>query len=394
MTGRQAIIDIGTAIAEAEAARETAFTGPLPALPDSGSTLAPRPVERTDRSMALQAFDVARELPALLQLAGVLAKAKGMLPRHLKEEGEGAIVAALLAGRELGIPPMVSLRNVHVIDGRVGLDAALQLALCTRAGVTSKWIESTAQRAVLRMTRHGHEPHEQVYTIEDAKEAGLLGKDNWRRHPKAMLRARCASAAIKAYAADVVTGVYTPDEIMEIAEGEAPRGSRINHPVAEQVVHNGLVSADVMAEAKAREAAHVAETKPIVDGWYEQLKTIAGMAKAGERDKARQTFHAWVDVNGWTYQTKLPKAQHARAWGFIRTCFMRLTENGAFAEHPYSSDNLLADLQAAEPTESDRAEIAEQERLEAEGARSEPPDPEGDALRAQLDATLARGGGA
>ena len=169
------------------------------------------PVEDVGRTHTLAPFDVSRQLPSLLQLAKTLSTARGMIPAHLKSEGE--IVAALLAGAELGIPPMASLRNIHLIDGKVGLDAGLQLGLLLRAGVRPQWVESSDKRAVLRLTRPGFAPHEQVYTIEDAKAAGLAGKQNWQRHPKAMLRARCVSAAVKAYAADVVTGVYTPEEL-------------------------------------------------------------------------------------------------------------------------------------------------------------------------------------
>jgi hypothetical protein len=38
------------------------------------------------------------------------------------------------------------------------------------------------------------EPELFRFTIEDAGCAGLLAKDNWRKYPAAMLRARCISA--------------------------------------------------------------------------------------------------------------------------------------------------------------------------------------------------------
>lgn len=313
-------------------------------------TVVPAPQADDGRTTALAPFNVERQLPALLQLAKVLVGARGMVPSHLKSEGE--IVAALLAGAELGIPPMASLRNIHLIQGRVGLDASLQLGLLLRAGIRSQWLESTAERASLKLTRAGFEPHTQTYVIADAKAAGLTGKDNWKAHPAAMLRARCVSAAVKAYAADVVSGVYTPEELEDIPT----RGSRISDPVADQVVHDGHIEPERMEEAKARDAKHKAESKLVVDEWLVQLKSIAEMAKE-DAPMARRNFHSWVSLNGYAFRKTLQRSQGSRAWGFIFRCFERLSEAGAFdGENAYTADQLKTDLADAEPTASERAE--------------------------------------
>jgi hypothetical protein len=53
------------------------------------------------------------------------------------------------------------------------------------------------------------------FTIEEAQAAGLAGKDNWKKYPAAMLRARCVSALSRAVYPEAVLGIYesTSEEI-------------------------------------------------------------------------------------------------------------------------------------------------------------------------------------
>ena len=166
----------------------------------------------------------ASELPAVLALAKALINGGGFLPAHIKSEGE--VVAVVLAGRELGMPPMSSIRCIRLIKGQVVLDAALQLALMIRAGASYKWVEDgRAGRATLEVKRAGQEPYLSVFEIADAERAGLVKDDsNWKKWPAAMLRARAVSGAGKAYFPDVLAGVYVPGEIEGdewVAEPEA-----------------------------------------------------------------------------------------------------------------------------------------------------------------------------
>lgn len=159
----------------------------------------------------VKADEYASGLEQILQVAKSLKQAGGFLPQHLRNEGE--IVAVILAGRELGIPPMASIRGIKLVKGNVTLDAAMQLALMVRAGAKVTWLkdgrDGTAQ---LKLERVGQEPHTSTYSLEDARRAGLSG-DNWTKHPAAMLRARCVTAAGKAFMPDVLAGVYLPDEL-------------------------------------------------------------------------------------------------------------------------------------------------------------------------------------
>jgi hypothetical protein len=164
------------------------------------------PLARIGGFMPQSFNDVAR-------MARALSEARGFVPREMIGN-PNAIAAAIMTGMEIGIGPMQALRSIYVIDGRPMIAADLMLALAIRAGVRPHWIHSDAERAHLRLTRDGFEAHEHVFTIAEAKQAGLAGRGNWTKFPAAMLRARCLSAAMRAFCPDVIgSGVYVEGEI-------------------------------------------------------------------------------------------------------------------------------------------------------------------------------------
>src|SRR5690606_39073208 len=54
------------------------------------------------------------------------------------------------------------------------------------------------------------------YTIDQAKTAGLAGKDNWRKNPGDMLVARATTRAIKRHAPAVLLGLLVGDEAEQV----------------------------------------------------------------------------------------------------------------------------------------------------------------------------------
>ena len=60
--------------------------------------------------------------------------------------------------------------------------------------------------------------------MAEAQAAGVATKDNWRKFPAAMLRARAASALVRAVYPDVLLGVYDSDsgELEDAAPAPAP----------------------------------------------------------------------------------------------------------------------------------------------------------------------------
>lgn len=154
-------------------------------------------------------------LDAGIQFAQLICKGQ-LLPRAL--QGKPAdVLLVLMTGRELGLSPMQSIRNIHVIDGKTLCSADIMTALCKRRRDVCQFfrvVESTGLVATYETQRVGDpQPTRFSFTAEEAKNAGLLGKDNWRKFPAAMLRARCSAALARAVYPDLVAGIYDTDEL-------------------------------------------------------------------------------------------------------------------------------------------------------------------------------------
>jgi hypothetical protein len=132
-----------------------------------------------------------------------------------------SVLACILTGEELGLGPMQSLRMVHVIEGRPAASAELMRALVNRAGHRIDVVESRQDRVTLAGVRRDTGAQAKVtWTIGDAQRAKLTGNPAWAKYPRSMLLARATSELCRALFADVIGGLYTPEETAAI-EGHA-----------------------------------------------------------------------------------------------------------------------------------------------------------------------------
>ena len=142
----------------------------------------------------------------------------GLLPAGIQTPE--AAFTIIVTGKELGLTVMQSLRSVHVIKGKPTLSADLILALVKRspACVYFQLVTSTDKVATYRTQRNMEDPTEMSFGIEQAQRAGLMGNDNWKKYPEAMLRARCIAALARAVYPDVVLGIYETSELEAVPQ--------------------------------------------------------------------------------------------------------------------------------------------------------------------------------
>jgi hypothetical protein len=153
----------------------------------------------------------------VFKLAQALSQAEGFIPRGLVGK-PNAIAAAILTGLELGLGPMEAMRSIHIVEGKPTMSADLMLARAIRAGIRIEWEQCDGEAATLKLERSGMK-HRHSFTFAEAQRAGLTTKDVWKKYAPAMLRARCVSAALRAFAPDVLgAGVYTPEELEPTSE--------------------------------------------------------------------------------------------------------------------------------------------------------------------------------
>jgi hypothetical protein len=160
-----------------------------------------------------------QDLAQASALAKEIAQA-AIIPAHLRNR-PADVYATLLLGRDLGLTAMQAIMGIYCVEGRPSLSAQTAVALVKRSPLCRyfRQIESSPTRATYETLRHGDpEPIRMSYTIEDAQRAGLAGRNTWKAHPAAMLRARAAIGLARDVYPDVIANVYDVDEIEDIRE--------------------------------------------------------------------------------------------------------------------------------------------------------------------------------
>lgn len=128
-----------------------------------------------------------------------------------------AAMLVIMAGREFGLGAMASLRSFHVVEGKPTMSAQAMMARCLEHPscklfrvIRSRCTHEVAVVEVQR--REWAEPEVYTWTVEDAKRAGLTGRQNWSKYPRDMLINRCIAEAARFTWPEVMAGVYSPED--------------------------------------------------------------------------------------------------------------------------------------------------------------------------------------
>jgi hypothetical protein len=189
---------------------------------------------------ALSLRDWAGEAEAAADIAKALAPTS-FIPEHLKvwtnpdernkadrvldyEATVAQVAAVLLAGQELELKPMASLRAFVIIKGTVALYAIAARGLLQHQGHDIIVKESTSTRAIVMGRRAGTDDWQtSTWDIDRARTAGLFPghtDGNWRKQTKAMLVARATAETSRWVASDAMLGLPPIVEEVEDAEVE------------------------------------------------------------------------------------------------------------------------------------------------------------------------------
>lgn len=196
---------------------------------------------------------------------------KALVGKKTGEEAISSVAIAIMAGAELGLPPMVALRSFTVIGGRPALygDGIINVVRRSRkaANINTGYMENASPEAMLELgvpkwkvdtlkssddrsfgwckakrSDTGEEKTE-IFSITDAKRAALwderqtVKKQDWNtkawtdvpneapwfRYPQRMLAWRAAGYNLRELFADVLGGITDEFEAREIAGDEGMR---------------------------------------------------------------------------------------------------------------------------------------------------------------------------
>ena len=164
--------------------------------------------------------------------AGALAQSLAQTPfaGSWRNDPAGA-TACILKGSELGLTPVTALAAFDNIQGTPAPKAITLRALVQGHGHDLEITEETETRATARYRRKGGEWQETTFTLEEAKQMNLLGKDNWKKQPRNMLVARVTSKAARLVASDVILGIgYSSEELLDHQRQGSVRAEQVWEP--------------------------------------------------------------------------------------------------------------------------------------------------------------------
>jgi hypothetical protein len=224
----------------------------------------PEPVEFRDSALVQWAYEARQAAGIAKSLA-----ATSFVPASLR--GKPAdITAAILAGQELGLQPMATLRSIDVIQGTPALRAHAMRGLVQSRGHAIEIVESDDNHCIVRGRRNPVDTWQTVeWTLDRAKKMGLTDKDQWKKQPRTMLIARATSEMCRLIAADVLYAMpYAAEEL----DGEPVRATAM-------VSNGGRVTA---AEILGTEHDETEADQPAPDEPSQDEQEWPDVAKAGE----------------------------------------------------------------------------------------------------------------
>lgn len=157
-------------------------------------------------------FLTPQSLQEAMQVANILADSD-IVPKDYQRK-PGNILVALQWGAEIGLQPLQALQNIACINGRPAIWGDAMLALVRQSGLlASIKEEQNDTQATCIVQRKGEEPHTSIFTMEDAKRAGLAGKSGpWTNYPKRMMQLRARAYALRDIFPDVLKGMAIAEE--------------------------------------------------------------------------------------------------------------------------------------------------------------------------------------
>lgn len=194
------------------------------------------PEEKPSTQLAVHHGDWSLTLePSNLKQAWWLAQTLADSRLYQKWGSPHAAYAVMLRGRSLGLDATTALSVFHNIEGQVCMHADLIEALVLRSGKAEYFdiVETTNKKATYATKRLGSRREVVIsFSIEDAFNAQLVDRNkdgldgfrgisksgrpsNWDKYRATMLRHRAKTQLCRAVYADVVLGLYSPDEVSD-----------------------------------------------------------------------------------------------------------------------------------------------------------------------------------
>lgn len=160
----------------------------------------------------------------LWYLAQIMLKS-GFTPKGISTVEQ--VVIAVAAGLDVGLSPLQAVQGIAPINGRPTVWGDTMLGIVQASGLLEIFKEEFIGTypeddfaAVCTVKRRGDQVVAiETFSVADAKEARLWGKEGpWQTYKKRMLRMRARSYALRGRFADVLKGIRSAEEEVDVVE--------------------------------------------------------------------------------------------------------------------------------------------------------------------------------
>lgn len=229
-----------------------------------------------------------------------------MVPKDFRGK-PGNCLIAMQWGSELGLKPLQALSNIAVVNGRAALWGDAVIAL-VRSSPLCEYVQESddGHTATCRAKRRG-EPEQMVtFSMDDAKQAGLMGKQGpWSQYPKRMRQMRARAFALRDVFPDVLRGMPVAEEVQDMpterhmGEAERVEPSAPKQPAAfpaDRFTTNLPAWRKAIASGKATPDSVIAKARTIGALTPEQEAAIRAPLTDAEKAAAKPAGQQVTDV--------------------------------------------------------------------------------------------------
>ena len=188
------------------------------------------PQQNTVRDVSLAGGNIFNSAGAF-ELAQRMSKAlasSNIVPQAYQNNVGNCMIALEMATR-LNASPLMVMQNLHVINGRPAWGSQYIIAMINQSHKykTELQFELEGQGDDRRCTayvfdKNDHRVEGPTISIQMAKDEGWYGKNGskWKTMPDVMLRYRAAAFFGRLNCPEMIMGIYTRDEVVELGEDE------------------------------------------------------------------------------------------------------------------------------------------------------------------------------
>lgn len=200
-------------------------------------------------------FEVAKRIAHVLALSSLVPDAYRGRPNDC--------FVAINMGASLGMDPFQAIQSIAVIEGKPCLYGDGLIGV-VRASPKCEWIKETISddgNSATCVTQRKGDPDtiSATYTMDDAVQAGIHTKFNWKKHPKRMLQMRARAYCLRDAYPDLLKGLGVVEEHQDhedtpppvtsynIPEPEPQKSLDIPAPTLKEVEH-AMMQSDTMEQ--------------------------------------------------------------------------------------------------------------------------------------------------